>query len=105
MSRATSMATSTFSTDCDPDERHLLFSPNISATIQFEYDAQIAQLGSRLWFTRHRTIDQPDMPGPVIRTGFDVWISERHFSIDHHSNGLRYSSHGVVMEHYHGFQT
>ena len=46
--------------------------------IQFEFDANIAQLG--LAIVVHAptgSIDQPDLPGPLItKLGFDVWVSE-----------------------------
>lgn len=46
--------------------------------IQFEYDAQIEQLG--LCIVVHAptgAIEQPDIPGPFItKLGFDVWVSE-----------------------------
>lgn len=45
---------------------------------QFEFDAQIAQLGlSLMVHSPTGKVSQPDMPGPVLtELGFDVWVSE-----------------------------
>lgn len=45
---------------------------------QFEFDAQIAQLGlSIMVHSPTGKVDQPDMPGPILTSlGFDVWVSE-----------------------------
>src|SRR5258708_39938156 len=70
--------TAPISTDAFPDGSTYQVLTEDEGDIQFGYDAQIAQLGLAIVVhTPAGTIDQPDMPGPLITiVGFDVWISE-----------------------------
>jgi len=70
--------TSPFSTIKAPDGSPFNVLTEDEGDIQFEFDANIAQLG--LAIVVHcptGAIEQPDIPGPLItKLGFDVWISE-----------------------------
>ena len=72
------LETSPFSTISAPDGSPFNVLTEDEGDIQFEFDAQIAQLG--LAIVVHAPtgrIEQPDLPGPIItRLGFDVWVSE-----------------------------
>ena len=72
------MQTAPFSTIKNPDGAPFTVLTEDEGDIQFEFDANINQLG--LAIVVHAptgAIEQPDLPGPLItKLGFDVWVSE-----------------------------
>ncbi len=102
------MQTAPFSTIAFPDGSTYQVLTEDEGDIQFEYDAQIAQLGlSIVVHAPAGTIDQPDMPGPVItKLGFDVWISEAPlFNRSPLGTKVRlFKAMGIVMGTLHGFK-
>jgi hypothetical protein len=102
------MATSPFNTITLPDGTPFVVLTEDEGDVQFEYDTMIAQLG--LAIVVHAptgTIDQPDMPGPVItKLGFDVWVSEAPlFNRGPDGTKVRlFKAMGIVMGTLHGFK-
>ncbi len=103
------MATSPFTTIQNPDgSTPFKVLTEDEGDIQFEYDQMIQQLGlSIVVHSPSGTIDQPDMPGPIItQLGFDVWVSEAPtFNRSELGTGLRlWKATSIVLGTLHLFQ-
>jgi len=72
------MQTSPFDSIHFPDGNTFRVLTEDEGDIQFEFDSMIAAIGlSLVVHSPKGTIDQPDIPGPLItKLGFDVWVSE-----------------------------
>jgi hypothetical protein len=99
--------TSPFNTIKMPDDAPFNVLTEDEGDIQFEFDANIAQLG--LAIVVHAPtgqVEQPDLPGPLItKLGFDVWVSEA--PIINRSTGTQVrlmKATTIVLGTLHGFQ-
>lgn len=102
------MQTAPFSTIKNPDGASFNVLTEDEGDIQFEFDANINQLG--LCLVVHSPtgkVEQPDLPGPLItKLGFDVWISEAPV-LNRQSGGTNVrlvKAMTVVLGALHGFQ-